>query len=257
MIEIRPICSGEAPTFLRLLCQAFDLDYGRAHSVFFTEPYFDLRRKWGLFENRTLQTILTLTPLEFGWGKSVGIAGVATRPQSRGKGLATRLIQEALDYAGRHGEHSAMLFAHNASIYKRAGFQILDHVVKGLVESRPRHDVADNLSVDEVQRMYDLWCYKDPSRLRRDARRWQFWRWSLRCCEPFGEGYLCTEAAVVREAVLAKAEPFWPVPAGTEWVGTRKVTREMHVPVRDEREELLLMGRNCPEIPAMFMTDQF
>ena len=49
MTEVRPIRTEEAECFLELLCSVFELDVARARSVFYSEPYVDLGRKWALF----------------------------------------------------------------------------------------------------------------------------------------------------------------------------------------------------------------
>jgi hypothetical protein len=57
--EIRTIHESEGETFLRLMCGVFGLDFNRAYDVFFTEPLFDLDRKWALFEGNEMVSILT------------------------------------------------------------------------------------------------------------------------------------------------------------------------------------------------------
>ena len=77
MTEIRPIRLDETDAFLRILCTVFELDFFRAQGLFREEPLFDIDRKWALFERGEMVSILTTTPLIFGWGKANGIAGVA------------------------------------------------------------------------------------------------------------------------------------------------------------------------------------
>ena len=97
MIEIRPIHRQEADTFLELLCKVFALDLARAKHVFFKEPMFDLERKWALFEDGKMLSILTTTPLQFGFGKAFGIAGVATEESARGRGLGGQILGRVLE----------------------------------------------------------------------------------------------------------------------------------------------------------------
>ena len=80
MTEIRPVRPDEAEAFLELLCDVFSLDLNRAYDVFFSEPLFDLDRKWALFEGREMVSILTTTPLIFGWGRAaMAVASAAGR----------------------------------------------------------------------------------------------------------------------------------------------------------------------------------
>ena len=76
MTEIRPIRLDETDTFLQILCDVFGLDFFRAQGLFKEEPLFDLSRKWALFEGDEMVSILTTTPLIFGWGREIGRAHV-------------------------------------------------------------------------------------------------------------------------------------------------------------------------------------
>jgi hypothetical protein len=93
--------------------------------------------------------------------------------------------------------------------------------------------------------------------LQRDERRWRYWRWSLRVCTEFGDGYLCSEGSVIREVVIdAKVPAPWTTPE-VEWLGLESVTDSLGVPMKERHFELHLMARNAPPGMAMFMTDQF
>lgn len=257
MREIRPIVEEEAHPFLRLLCDVFGLDYARASSVFFSEPLYDLRRKWALFEQGTMASILTTTPLTFGWGRAIGIAGVGTRKGYERQGLGQALVEAVLDQAQRDGEGPAILFAHDVRLYERCGFRLIDRVIRGQLVVDASVDHPDELPCEEVRPIYDAWSEQHPSRLRRDESRWRFWNWGLRCCEPVRGGYLCVEPSLVREAVIEPGLPAWPVVPGTEWVGLQSLATDLGVPLASSTEHLLLMGRGFPEPPLMFMTDQF
>lgn len=256
-MEIRPVELDEAPAFLKLLCECFHLDLDRAGSVFYTEPFFDLKRKWALFEGDQIITILTTSHLEFGWGNAIGIAGVATRVGYEGRGYASLLLERALEQAARDGEGAAMLFAHDDRLYKKHGFVVCDTVVKGSICCDPTFDTGEPMPIDEVKGLYAEWSEASPARLRRNEKRWKYWNWGMRCCEPFAGGYICIEASLVREAVIHSRAPNWPVLPGTEWVGMESLNREIQVPLREVQPHLLVMSRGFPEPPIMFMTDQF
>lgn len=256
-MDIRPIRAGEAEQFLRLLCDTFDLDFARAHRVFFAEPLFDLNRKWAAFEGSEMVSILTTVGLEFGWGKAIGIAGVATRKDVQRRGYAARLLDQVLTCAASAGETGALLFAKNPSLYSKCGFEVRDEVLRGPIQTSPEREPFELLEFNDVQERYNRWSLQDPNRLVRDDRRWGYWRWNLRVCTAVGDGYICTEAGVVREIVADKPIRDWSLPAGTEWLGLRSMADRLAVPLRGAQHDLHLMVRNVPGQPQMFMTDQF
>lgn len=257
MKEIRSIRAAESEEFLKVLCQIFDLNYQQALHVYFNEPMYDLNRKWAYFIDGKMVSILTTSPLNFGWGKAIGIAGVGTIEPYLGQGIATELLQAALDKSERDGEGAAILFAHQTGLYARSGFEVMDHVIRGQIIGDSAAPIEDCLSHEEVRACYSAWSAKDPNRLIRDARRWKCWEWTLKDCEPFAGGYICMEPMGIREAILGRPSGIWPVPRAMTWYGLRSLTSLLDVPLKTEKEELILMGRGFPDIPQMFMTDQF
>jgi GNAT superfamily N-acetyltransferase len=256
----------EAPAFLGLLCDVFDLDFARASAVFTDEPMFDLDRKWALFEDGAMASILTTAPLVFGWGRAIGISGVATIPARRGAGLASELMSHVLRVAESRKEGPALLFAQDRRLYERFGFTVVDEVVRGPIRAgAPQADAGapsegawpQPVPPRTVRRLYDRWSAARANRLRRDARRWRYWNWNLRSGDALGDGYLCLEGNVVREAVLWSPQEAWAVPEGAQWVGLRCVTEALQAPLDDPQPEMYAMARGFPEPPAMFLTDQF
>ncbi len=233
------------------------MDFERAKGVFFNEPLFDLARKWALFADGKIESILTTVPLEFGFGRAIGIAGVATRLSSRGRGYGGKLIDKVLECSEASGEGPALLFARETALYERAGFRVLDQVVRAPIQSATNIVLEGVLPQHEVNVIYTDWANSRPNRLRRDERRWTYWKWNMRFCCAFANGYLCLEGATVRECIVDGPVSAWPIHEGTEWVGLRSMAAECHVPLGEELFELHLMGRGFDEIPQMFMTDQF
>ncbi|MBX3118026.1 MAG: GNAT family N-acetyltransferase [Fimbriimonadaceae bacterium] len=256
MRSIRTIRKDEAESFLKLLCLVFELDYSRAQAVFFKEPLFDLNRKWALFEGGKMRSILTTVPLEFGWGKAIGIAGVATDVNLRGKGYALDLLKHVVKTSNDRGETAAYLFAKQANLYERAGFQVIDRVIKA-----PLAGMGENedliCTYDDVGIYYNRWAQGHPARLRRPEKRWEYWRWNFRLCAEAGQGYVCQEGNVVREAVDAGAPESWPISAGSHWYGLRSMADHLGIDRSQEEEDLLFMGWRSPQTPQMFLTDQF
>lgn len=257
MTEVRTVRASEAEAFLELLCSVFRLDPARARTVYYSEPLYDLSRKWALFADGVMASVLTTSPLQFGWGRAVGIAGVATDPAHRRKGLASLLLERVLQAAEEAGEGPAMLFAHEHTLYSRLGFELVDEVVRGPLLCSAPPEPGRVLSNSEALRLYDRWSSQSPDRLVRDEAGVRRWSWSHRHCEEVGGGYVCVEPGMVREAWLPGSPSRWPFPQGTEWVGLSGVAASDDVPVRSRSRELLVMARGFPSPPQMFMTDQF
>jgi GNAT superfamily N-acetyltransferase len=257
MTEIRPVRDSEADAFLCLLCEVFDLDHTRAQSIFFAEPLFDLRRKWALFRNGEMLSILTTVPLEFGWGKAIGIAGVATAKNWQRQGYAGQLLLRVLRESADVGEGKVLLFARDTRLYRRLGFEVLDDVVRGTIDAEAEQEVPLSLEFERVRDLYDSWAAGDQNRLRRDEVRWNYWRWNLRICTPFERGYMCFEGGVVREVVLPGPPSRWELPPETEWLGLSTMADRLRVPLKSSTVDLHLMGFHVPALPQFFMTDQF
>ncbi|MBS1723985.1 MAG: GNAT family N-acetyltransferase [Armatimonadetes bacterium] len=257
MTVIRRIQDAESEPFLDLLCTVFQLDMNRARPVFYDPVLFDLTRKWALFHDGQMCSILTTTGLTFGWGRCIGIAGVATVPSHRGKGFGQRLLETVLEHAEREGEGPAMLFAHEQTLYRRLGFRLVDEVVRGPVAADRHVPPSQPLDNREIRSFYETWCAQSPDRLVRTADRWRYWGLACRMCESFLGGYFCAEPGLIREAVCLEPADRWPVSPGTEWYGLRSVTKACQVPIKKPKVELLFMTRQVPGEPQMFMTDQF
>jgi len=256
MIETRIVTLEEETEFLRILCDVFELDFSRASTIFFSEPLHDIRQNWGLFQNGRLQSILTMTPLRFGFGPAQGISGVATLPEFRHQGNGHTLLRASMEANEAQGCSVFMLFAHRLDLYAEMGFAHLDDVIRAPLVTT-RYEVLEFASTVRVKDHYDRWANARPDRLIRDETRWDFWKWTPRCCEEFAGGYLCSEASLVREAVVPEPALAWPVPPGAEWLGLRSVTEAENVPIGPSRHDLYYMVRGIDTPPQMFMTDQF
>jgi predicted N-acetyltransferase YhbS len=257
MTEIRPIRESEGEAFLTVLCDTFGLDFNLAYDLFFREPLFDLDRKWAMVEGQQLVSVLTTTPLEFGWGKAYGIAGVATRKDRQNEGLARRLIERVMRESARMGEEAGLLFAADTRLYQGLGFETLDRVVRGTVLSLPLELDSEPMPFAKLQHRYNEWSAGHPDRLRRDAQRWEYWQWNFREARVFRDGYYTLEQGVIRETLFDEAQKKLPVPRGTEWLGLSFVADELEIPLGTVSVPMYLMGHNVPGQPQLFMTDQF
>src|SRR5205823_2778311 len=137
----------------------------------------------------------------------------------QGQGLAGKLLQEVIRSSEKSGEGAVMLFARDRRLYERLGFQEIDQVVRGPIKATPEREVPLSLEFEQVRQRYDEWAGGDVSRLRRDPLRWKYWKWNLRVCTPFHDGYLCFEGGIVREVVCHGRVPRWELPLETEWLG--------------------------------------
>lgn len=252
---VRTIREHEASDFLALLCDVFDLDSTRAESIFRNEPFFDLDRKWALFEGERMVSCLTTVPLLFANFRAIGIAGVATREHDRGKGFATLLLCQVLKESHARGEGAALLFARNEALYRRAGFEVLDTVVSVPLQLEEDNKNWKRLSLQETQKRYHAWAQEDETRLLRDEQRWHFWTWTMKTIVTTGNGYVASEPFKIRE-MLPKYEGLPPGQL-SEWLGLRSMTEKLGIPTTGAQVEMLLMGKAFPFVPQMFMTDQF
>jgi predicted acetyltransferase len=257
MREIRPIQPEETEEFLQLLCVVFRLDLIRTREIFYKEPFFDLNRKWALIENKKMLSILTTTPLQFGFGSTIGIAGVATHPRARHKGLAKELLTEVLRHAKESQEGSCLLFARDTRLYEQIGFCSLDTVIRGKIRSTPKMQDLEPASIEQILSTYTAWADAHPLRLKRDSKRWRFWFFLRKTCLSHQNGYLCFERNTIREALLDPQLSYWPLGPQFEWVGLKHLTQELNVPVVNPTVEMTLMGYEFSNHPQMFMTDQF
>ena len=78
-------------------------------------------------ENRQVVSMLFVVPLQM-WGKRVAyIYAVATKPEFRGKGLATRVLKEAMQYICTGGKYDVIALIPSSSesqrLYERLGFE--------------------------------------------------------------------------------------------------------------------------------------
>jgi predicted acetyltransferase len=257
MSEIRPIRAGETDEFLELLCKVFGLDLKAARTIFYQEPLFDLNRKWALFDQGRMLSILTTSPLSFGWGRAAGIAGVATIPEARGRGLAEKVMRKAMEASRAQGEEAFILFATDARLYEKIGYKVVDEVIRGEISASSPADEPRILEQAEVREIYTKWAAESPDRMIRTERKWEAWTWTLKHCEARLGGYVCIEPVLLRESILPLNVGPWPVPKGTIFYGMKRTAEVIGVPIMSPRKEMLVMTLGFPQPPVMFMTDQF
>jgi len=129
-------------------------------------------------------------------------------------------------------------------------------VIKAKVLAVP-DEPDEPLSDPQIRELYSDWSEKHPARLRRDSLRWKYWNWHFRMCSPFQDGYLCYEPGMLREIIYSQPVEKLPVPDDCEWLGLSSMVRLLQINIEDPKPDLHFMGYNIPQIPQMFMTDQF
>lgn len=255
--EIRTITAEESDEFLQLLCTVFGLDFGRAKQVFYTDPLYDLERKWALFESGKMVSILTTTGLEFGWGKAIGIAGVATLESERRKGLGSALIKHVLEASSQRDESPAMLFANQPQIYAAAGFEEIDEVIQGVIPGEPETNPPKQpIGLEVVKELYRAWSIKDQNRLQRDESRWRLWQYSMRAAYEVHGGYVTIENGLCREIIPGREGYKEHLPEAM-WLGLKSMGELLELEIQVPRTKMLLMARGLPAHPQLFMSDQF
>lgn len=254
-MEFRTIRPDEADEFLRLMCSVFSLDFERARGVFRSEPFFDVKSKWAAVQNGEILACLTTVPLHFGIGGAIGIAGVGTREDFRGQGLASDLLQTAVAACQEQSEGRALLFARDERIYARLGFEVLDDVVVAPMGDPEIEVVCPPASFNFVRAVYDRWAAEHPLRLRRDERRWNYWTWSSKQPIKVGDGYYAMESPRIRELLPSYVGSATRDPQ--EFFGLRSMVQALGLVPPRATGDLVLMGKGFSEVPRMFMTDQF
>jgi hypothetical protein len=159
-----------------------------------------------------------------------------------------------LNAAAPDPELPAILFAHQPGLYRRLGFSVVDHIVKGPLAVGAQ---TDAVPAGQVRAAYDAWSSGSPHRLRRTALRWEAWEWTEKRCASAGAGYLCVERLFVREAILDAPLSEWPVPEDMVWSGLESLTERLRPPLKRSWRELLVMTRGFPAAPEFMMSDQF
>jgi GNAT superfamily N-acetyltransferase len=186
MIEVRSPRPEELDEMLSVMCDAFNLPFAPARDIFYRDPYFDVRHKRILVANGRIESCLTIVDAPIVIGSAVvrvaGVAGVATRPEARRQGYATRMIQEVLPLLAEDGFGLAALFAAEPSFYLRLNWQPAQAQIQAsvpitaLVASRYGRYVRPALPSDlaEMMRLYEDWSRERSGCRVRDEKRWRY-----------------------------------------------------------------------------------
>lgn len=254
--EIRTIREDESEDFIKAICEVFKIKLDLAKNFYFSDPFYDLDRKWALFESGRMVAILTTTGLEFGWGRAMGIAGVGTLESERGRGLARRLLSHVLESAEALGEAPALLFALDTKLYESVGFEAVDDVIQGLIKGSREFSDSEIVDSEFVHDHYATWQSRDPNRLVRDSLRWKHWQFAFRTAYRQNGGYLTVESGLCREIVPGVDEELSDLPE-VMWLGLRSMSDMLGLDIDGPEVKMKLMARGFKALPQMHMSDQF
>lgn len=145
------------------LQQSWDLSrlaFGGARGVTAPAPATP-RRAYGAFDGGRLVAKVDLREYEQWWGgrtvRMTGIAGVATAPEARGRGLVRQLLDVSL---AEHGAALSVLYPTASGIYRRMGWEVVGtldttHLPVGLLPSAGSVRAATAADVPAVAALYD------------------------------------------------------------------------------------------------------
>jgi GNAT superfamily N-acetyltransferase len=129
-IEVRPVKKSEMDIFIKCLSRGFAKDLENISVPGFVSQNNNLKLTdefyWGVFVDNIPVAGLIIIPLDFIIGYStfhvVGFTGVATDPDHRHHGYATRLIQGVFTYLKQSGYDGVILQSSADLLYRKNGF---------------------------------------------------------------------------------------------------------------------------------------
>ena len=189
-LDMRAAKIGETEQFLDVFAAAFRLNRDAARPLFYRDPFFDLKYKriCAVDGSPSIVSCLTVVPTDLRVGAAVvpmaGIAGVATRPDSRRQGYAGALLADTVrKSASELGCPLTGLFPADPDYYARFGFAFAGNSTIWTAARRdlPPQDGGGCRTVD-IQRAVDLDAVADvhetstatrTGACRRGQRRWR------------------------------------------------------------------------------------
>lgn len=125
-LQIRAATIGETEQFLEVFSAAFRLNRDAARPLFYRDPFFDLKLKRICLAADTIVSCLTVVPCRLRVGTGIvpmaGIAGVATRPESRRRGYAGALLADTIRKSSELGFPISGLFPAEPLYYAKFGW---------------------------------------------------------------------------------------------------------------------------------------
>ncbi len=223
MYEARAARSEDIDGLVGLLCEAFDLPFEPAREIVLGDPYFDLTRKRVLADSAgCVVACLTVTDQVMWIGRArvpvAGIAGVTTRLDVRGQGLAGALLRDTLAFLRGEGYGLTALLAPDPRCYRRLGWEHAGLHAHLIAPARhlPRRGeprrvrLATPADIPAMSALYDAASREVTGSCIRDARRWDY-LWRLQhdrfvACFDEVEGYALCEQREQEAGDLTVAE---------------------------------------------------
>jgi predicted acetyltransferase len=233
--EIRFLTQDDLEQAFRLDQQAFNTPEER-RDLYFKRALPE--RTHGAFANGRLVATTHIHAFgQFFGGRSVpmgGVGDVAVVPEHRGKGLARRVMTEAIQAMRARGEVISALFPATTTLYRGLGYELAGAAIWHQVAPGALHNLrgAATLETRRVEKGDDSKgirrCYERVASgingwLDRDDRRWQsLWEW-------WHTGhylYACENSGGEVEAYLAyRHEPSLPAGPATTACGSSRSSR--------------------------------
>ncbi len=176
----------ETDAFLEVMCEAFEMEFEAAKPIFHADPYFDPRNKYALKIDTKIVSCLTVVDRECWIGGALvrvaGIAGVSTRKEFRGQGLAGLLLAETVRDLTARGFHLSALFPILRDFYRRYGWETAgNQVTAGTLEAPVAADTSEvevgpatEADTAALARLYNLAARGRAMRCARDGKRWRY-----------------------------------------------------------------------------------
>ena len=186
VIEIGTVMPDETDAFLALMCEAFEMEFEAAKSVFYADPYFEPDNKYVLRIDGEIVSCLTAAAHTCWIGDAVvrvaGVAGVATRQGFRRRGLAGLLITDTVRALTARGFQIGALFPVIRDYYRCFGWETagVRHTARQMAAepagSRELADVrkATEADIPALAHLYNRAASGRAMHLLRDEKRWRY-----------------------------------------------------------------------------------
>jgi predicted acetyltransferase len=185
-VEIGAVREDELASLLRLMSEAFHLNYHSAREIFLADPYFDLENKRVLRIQGQLVSCLTLVEAQCWLGHSVvrlaGVAGVATLPSEQRRGYAGLLLQDTLRLMAKRGYALSALLPFSREYYRKFGWELGSTICRHqllpshllLYPERKNLRPATPEDIPALSKIYNSQTQGHTLQCLRDTTRWQY-----------------------------------------------------------------------------------
>lgn len=184
--QLTPLEPDEFPAAMDCLEEAFPkTPRGFFYAITHNDPGYQPGLSLAVRKGRRVLSFLQIFPrvlmlqgaqLPFG-----GIGSVGTRPESRGRGYASALLDYSLGVMRQHGMRGAMLFTSIQSFYEKQGWQVLERYEQSLSVEPLRmfrsHEIETvPLTAEDANRLLMLYQAQGESRTAWFPRSLDYWR---------------------------------------------------------------------------------